>query len=272
VDHDSTTTTAAGGAGGAGGATGASDATGGGSVVVTSQRPLRAKHPIPGWMSVAVLSACLLIGAWLLWWFVAGSAPRERTVTLKEVPPQARRGTGGPSVFQTLVQTSTGVLVVKPDGEWQVRAPGSAVMRVVKRSAGGFDANFYYDRTDLVNPEELALLTFRAKVANDDTAARAAEITPRQLSEFKRLQSQTGMLIAPAERVELTELWEQYAASSSAESKSAAEGALVARLEAVGKANLEPTKQQMRSRAALVKSLLTPAQLKRATDPPRRRW
>ena len=47
----------------------------------------------------------------------AGSAPRERTVTLKEVPRQARRGSGGPSVFQTLVQTSTGVLVVKP-GEW----------------------------------------------------------------------------------------------------------------------------------------------------------
>ena len=263
MDHDSTATTTAGGA---------RDTTDGGSVIVTSQRPLRAKHPIPGWVSVAVLSASLVIGAWLLWWFVAGSAPRERTVTLNEVPPQARRGSGGPSVFQTLVQKSTGVLVVKPDGEWQVRAPGSVVMRVLKRPAGGYDSNFYYDRTDLVNPEELALLTFRAKVANDDTAAQAAEITPKQMSEFKRLQGQTGMLIAPAERVELTEMWEQYAASNSAESKSAAEAALIARLEAVGKANLEPTKQQMRSRAAFVKSLLTPQQLKRATDPPRRRW
>ena len=255
------------------------ETAGGAVVTLKSQRPLRAKRPIPGWLSVVVLFACLLGGTWLLWWFVAGSAPRERTVTLKEVPPQARRGTAGPSVFQTLVQTTSGVLVVKP-GEWQVRAPGSVVMRVLQRGAGtagaagggGFDANFYYDRTDLVNPEELALLTFRAKVANDDTAARAAEITPRQLSEFKRLQSQTGMLIAPAERVELTELWEQYAGSNSAESKSAAEAALVARLEAVGKKNLDPTKQQMSSRAAFVKSLLTPAQLKRATDPPRRRW
>jgi hypothetical protein len=252
--------------------------TNSGDVQVKSERPLRAKHPVPGWVSVAVLSGCLLGGAWLLWWFVAGSAPRERTVTLKEVPRQARRGTGGPSVFQTLVQTSTGVLVVKP-GEWQVRAPGGVVMRVLQRGAGaggagagGFDAHFYYDRTDLVTPAELALLTFRAQVANNDNAARAASITPQQLEAFKKLQSQTGMLISPAERLEMTELWEQYAASSSAESKSAAEAAMVERLETIGKKNLEPTKQQMSSRAAYVKSLLTADQLKRVQQPPQRRW
>lgn len=245
--------------------------TSGGDVQVKSERPLRAKHPVPGWVSVAVLTGCLLGGAWLLWWFVAGSAPRERTVTLKEVPRQARRGSGGPNMFQTLVQTSTGVLVVKGD-EWHVRAAGSAVMRVLKRSAGGFDVNFYYDRNDLVSPEELALLTFRAQVANSDNAARAASVTPQQLETFQKLQSQTGMLISPAERLEMTELWEQYAASSSAESKSAAEAAMVERLETIGKKNLEPTKQQMSSRAAYVKSLLTADQLKRVQQPPQRRW
>ena len=249
--------------------------TSSGDVQVKSERPLRAKHPVPGWVSVAVLSGCLLGGAWLLWWFVAGSAPRERTVTLKEVPRQARRGSGGPSMFQTLVQTSTGVLIVKP-GEWQVRAPGSVVMRVLQRDAsaggaGGFDAHFYYDRTDLVTPAELALLTFRAQVANNDNAARAASVTPQQLETFKKLQSQTGMLISAAERLEMTELWEQYVASSSAESKSAAEAAMVERLETIGKKNLEPTKQQMSSRAAYVKSLLTTDQLKRVQQPPQRR-
>ena len=243
---------------------------------VKSERPLRAKHPVPGWVSVAVLAGGLLGGAWLLGWFVAGSAPRERTVTLKEVPRQARRGSGGPSVFQTLVQTSTGVLIVKP-GEWQVRAAGGVVMRVLQRGAvaggaGGFDTHFYYDRIDLVTPAELALLTFRAQVANNDNAARAASVTPQQLDAFKKLQSQTGMLISPAERLEMTELWERYAASSSAESKSAAEAAMVERLETIGKKNLEPTKQQMSSRAAYVKSLLTADQLKRVQQPPQRRW
>ncbi|MDQ3440190.1 MAG: hypothetical protein M3478_07545 [Planctomycetota bacterium] len=242
------------------------------AVQVKPERPLRVKRPVPGWVSVAVLAGCLLGGAWLLWWFVAGSAPRERTVTLKEVPRQARRGGPSPvgSMFRQLTQAATGVLVVKGD-EWHVRAPGSAVMRVLKRAAGGFDVNFYYDRNDLVTPEDLALLTFRAQVANNDIAARAASVTATQLAAFKKLQSQTGMLISPAERLEMTELWEQYAASSSAESKSAAEAAIVERLETIGKKNLDPTKQQMSTRAAFVKSLLTPEQLKRVQQPPRRR-
>jgi hypothetical protein len=229
----------------------------------------RVKRPVPGWASVAVLSACLLGGAWLLWWFVAGSAPRERTVTLKEVPRMARRGGGGGgggpnpigNMFRQIAQTTYGVIVVKP-GEWRVRAPGDAVMRVVKHAEGRFDYTFYYDRNDLVTPDELKLLMFRAQVVADADAARAAEITPQQMATFKKLQSQTGMAIGPAARDELIGLWETYVLADAA-SKPAAEKPLVARLEALGKQNLAATKQQMSGRAALVKSVLTPAQRQR---------
>src|SRR5215210_4616868 len=138
----------------------------------------RVKRPVPGWTSVAVLVATLLGGAWLLWWFVAGSAPSERTITLSEVPRQARRGTRGggdpvASVFSQLARTTNGVMVVKP-GEWRVKSAGDAVMRVVKQPDGRFDYSFYFDRNDLVPPDQLALLVFRAEMVSNDDAARAA--------------------------------------------------------------------------------------------------
>jgi hypothetical protein len=224
----------------------------------------RVKRPLPGWLSVAVVAACLIGGAWLLWWFVAGGGPRERTVTLKEVPRQARRGGGGPNpvgnAFRQLTRAATGVFVVKGD-EWHVRSPGDTVMRVIKRPDGRFESNFYFDRNDLVSPDELSLLVFRAEVANNEAAARAAGVTTRQMESFKKLQSQTGMAISTAERNELAEMWETYVASPDAPLKGAAERTMVERLEAVGRTNLEATKRQMSARALVVKSLLTPEQL-----------
>ncbi len=221
---------------------------------------------MPGWATVAVVASCLVGGAWLLWWFVAGSAPRERTVTFSAVPREARRARGGgggavSSMFRQLTKSASGVLVVR-DGEWRVKS-GDAVMRVQKRADGGYDRNFYYDRDGLVPPEELALLTFRASVVNDDAAARAAGITPRQMEAFKKLQNQTGMVIADADRQQLAAIWEAHAASPDPKVKTDREQAMVERLGAIGKQNLEATKQQMMGRAALVKSLLTPEQLKR---------
>jgi hypothetical protein len=225
----------------------------------------RVKRPMPGWASVAVLSACFVLGGWLLWWFVAGSGPSERTVTLSEVPRQARRrsGDGGGlgNVFQQIARTTFGVMVVKA-GEWRVRAAGDAVMRVVKQPTGTFDYTFFYDRNDLVTRPELALLVYRAEMVNNADAARAASITPQQMATFKALQSQTGMVISAGERAELAAMWEKYSIADAA-SKPALEKPMVARLEAVGKENLATTKQQMSRRAALVKSTLTAEQLKR---------
>src|SRR6478736_5121683 len=107
---------------------------------------------------------------------------------------QARRGPrsgDGPvgSMFTQLVRTTTGVLVVKP-GEWRVRAPGDVVMRILKQSDNKFDYSFYYDRNDLVPPDELALLVFRAEMLANDDAARAANITTAQMATFKKLQAQ----------------------------------------------------------------------------------
>jgi hypothetical protein len=226
----------------------------------------RVKRPMPGWASVAVLSACFVLGGWLLWWFVAGSGPSERTVTLSEVPRQARRrssdgGAGLGTVFQQIARTTFGVMVVKP-GEWRVRAAGDAVMRVVKQPAGTFDYTFFYDRNDLVTAPELALLVYRAEMVNNADAARAADITPQQMATFKALQSQTGMVISAGERAEMTAMWEKYSLADAA-SKSALEKPMVARLQTIGKDNLAATKQQMSRRAALVKATLTAEQLKR---------
>lgn len=233
------------------------------TVVPASRAERRRAKNVPGWMSVAVVAAGLAGGAWLLYWFVAGSGPRERTVTFSEVPRQARRGEGGgpvSSVFRQLARTTDGVLVVRAD-EWRVKS-GDAVMNVAKQKDGTLGYTFYYDRSDLVPPEQLALLVVRRDVVNDADAALALGITPQQLETFKRQQGETGMSIAPAERKELAGLWAKYVAAD-AGAKPAAEKQLVAALDVVGKRNLDVTKQRMIERAKLVESTLTPEQLER---------
>jgi len=229
----------------------------------------RAKH-MPGWLSVAVVAAALAGGAWLLYWFVAGSGPRERTVTFSEVPRQARRGeAGGPvtDVFRQIARTTRGVLVVRAD-EWRVIA-GDAAMTITKDNAGAFAYTFYYDRSDLVSSDQLAMLVVRRDTVNDANVAQTMGITPQQLETFKREEGGTGMSIAASERKEFAGLWEKYAAAS-ATAKPAAEKRLVTALEAVGKKNLEATRQRMIELAKLVESTLTREQLERVRQRSRR--
>jgi len=242
------------------------------SVVPPSRGEVRRSKRVPGWMSVAVVAAALAGGAWLLYWFVAGSTPRQRTVTFSEVPRQARRDqTGsGPigNMFRQIAKSNSGVLIVRA-GEWRVNA-GDAVMTVAKAPKGEtFAYTFYYDRNDLVPADQLALLVFRRDVLNDEDLARSMQLTPQQVETFRKQQGETGMSLSPAQRKRLAELWERYTLADAA-AKPEAEKPLVAALDEIGKRNLENTKRRMAERAKLVESTLTAEQLERLRERNRR--
>jgi len=220
----------------------------------TSSKPTLADRlrDVPAWATI--LSVALVLGGagWLIYrqWFAMPSAGQEIDVGpvntgrrfARTLPPPPREG-----------------VATLGAGLWRVKS-GDFSMQLPIKSA---EIHVYYDKADLVPPDQLVLLQARRNAVSSPTAAKRMNLSAEQIKQLQAipLRQGEGLKLEPADRDRLKALWDAYNAAAD-EAKKAKEPDLLAALKQIGTDALAPTRQRYAQRAAEIKAVFTPEQLK----------
>jgi hypothetical protein len=225
---------------------------------------------IPVWLTGLILILCVGGGSYLVW-----QSLRDQPPQVVEIPPdklaaanlggRSLRGGdgalagGGPRNLAPVVNRDA-------DGVHQLRGNsyrakiGNTVMTVNASSAGRFDMNPGY-ATPVRSAEEAELGVLRMSVIQDANWQQTLNVTPQQVAALRKVPPQLNMRIEPADRTRLTDLWKAYRDAGASE-KPAAEKAVLAALDEIGKKNLQATKDYEAARAKAIRDVFTPEQIK----------
>jgi len=207
-------------------------------------------------IAVVALIFALLVGGGIVYWFLFGSKPSARTVT---VDPKQQTVVNANMRMARPPRPANGV---EPTGEnaWQVRSPGGTV-NVTKGSGGVY--NFVYSFAIKLPADQQQILLARWRMLNDAAMAKEWNATPEQIAQLKAIKPTGGAQPSQADREAIRVLWNGYMEASSADAKTAAAKKLTDKLEEVAKASMAPANAAYADRVEQVKRILTPEQLAR---------
>jgi len=217
------------------------------------------KSSVPTWVGPVVLLVCLLAVGWFIWWYLWGSLPRERIVTVdpEQVRQENIRGGMRQIVNRVAQPPPPGVQILR-EGEWLATAHGSAMR--ISRQSNDFRIRLFYT-SGLLTPAQQQLVIAQTRLTRDNAMAKQVGLTPQQVAELRKFD-QPAMQVDDAERTKLKELWISYN-SADKSAKPQAIKPLLAALEQAGKTSLEPTKTAVAKQTAQLAEIITPDVLAR---------
>ena len=212
------------------------------------------------WIGVGAVLACLLLGAGIVWFFLVGTTPRERKVTVD--PKLQSAGVEGRLPGDRSRLDWPGVHRLNPT-RWQVTSK-TGILYVVKEKQG---YRFSYDFTrGFIPPEQVALLSSLVRAQVDAAMATSWGLTDGQVKQLRKINLRQRWLRPSAEdEAAIKSLWDAYVQAGQPGGASVAPKNLVEKLDAVAKANLEAGKKLFAERIDAAKKVLTADQLQKMT-------
>lgn len=215
-------------------------------------------------IGIGGLVACLLVGGGIIYWFLIGSTPKQRTIAVD--PKDQRIDTTRMGGGRMTVRPREARGVEKGDNQWVVR--GTTGNMVVKRDAGGAYSYSYGFLAPLLSGSQSALPAARYRILNDPAMAEFWQITPEQLDKLKKLEVAPGRFKpSDAQQANLKSLWNAYITSAEGTPREDAQKKLLDTLDEVSKANLDVAKQSASASVEQIKQILTPEQIAKITKP-----
>jgi Spy/CpxP family protein refolding chaperone len=205
-------------------------------------------------IAVVALIVALIVGGGIVYWFLFGSKPSARTMT---VDPKQQTMVNANMRLARPPRPTNGV---ESTGEnaWQVRSPSGTVS--VTKGAGGI-YNFVYSFAVKLPNDQQQILLARWRMLNDAAMAKEWNATPEQVAQLKAIKPTGGAQPSQADREAVRVLWNGYMEAGAGDAKTAAAKKLTDKLEEVAKSSMEPAKAAYADRVEQVKRILTPEQL-----------
>jgi hypothetical protein len=215
-----------------------------------------------------IVTAAVLGGLWTMYDAIAGGGPTARSGVVMQpdygYPPGGRGGLArilsGPRNNQ---RNADGIREVLPNN-FVVRK-GEAAAQVRRQNDGSWQISFGYNKPDLVPPEQRRTLRVATELLMRRTTPEQLGITAEQLQQIRALGRDPGMVVSAEQRKAFDETWAKYVAAEGP-ARTAQDAAVLAALEQVATASLDPTRAALADRAARIAGILTPEQIARGTD------
>src|SRR4051794_29793155 len=227
--------------------------------------PAEKVRQIPTWAIVGGLVLALAIAGGVIWFFVWGSQPARRTITVDPAKTAPGPGDNRPMRMAraTPPRPASGVSKIR-DGEWLVRADGGSAR--VSQNGTSYTFVFHYPTGLSLTAEQAALAAGRYRILHDDAMSKEWGITPEQSEKIKKVDlNAVVMKIAPSDENSVRTLWSAYMKAADGQAKTDAEKKLLDGLNAAGKNSMEPTKAAFTQQLDQVKAALTADQLAKIT-------
>jgi Spy/CpxP family protein refolding chaperone len=210
-------------------------------------------------IGVGVLVLCLLIGGGIVYLFLFGSTPKQRSITVD--PAQQSAGmAGGPMVRP---QPRRQQFIYKEnDSTWIAR--GTAGAMYATKEGNGWKLEPFHPGRDFLTPDQVSLVSAFVRARRDEAMAKEWEISAEQLTKLKGMELRgSSMVVSDRERGELRQMWEDYIKAADGPGKTDAEKKVIARLDELGKNNLEASRKAFTQRLEQIKQVLTPQQIQK---------
>jgi hypothetical protein len=205
-------------------------------------------------IAVVALIFALLVGGGIVYWFLFGSKPTARTVTVD--PKQQTVANAGMRMARP-PRPANGVEVTG-ENAWQARSP-NATININKGPDGIYQFNYSFAIKP--SPDQLQIALARWRIINDAAMAREWNATPEQIAQLKAIKPSGGAQPSQADREAIRVLWNGYMEAVASDAKTTAAKKLTDKLEEVAKASMGPAKAAYADRVEQVKRILTPEQL-----------
>jgi hypothetical protein len=241
--------------------------------VPTPPPPKPADQPpvrdIPVWLTLVILVLCIGGGGWLVWKYTNTNAPGPIVITASN--PRAALvknwrpddASANPAAMRTPRKTqdddSDGVKALTPNRSWRVRA-GNAYMSVSLNRKNEIELSTNY--RSFYTPEQNQLVIMRQRLLQDQAMRDMIKMTEDQLAKLKTVPPPEGMKMADDEKKKLIDLFNAYRLAKDPKSQEAAEKAVVAALDEIGKKRFEETRAYMIKRVEAIQTAMTPDQIK----------
>jgi hypothetical protein len=225
-------------------------------VTSTPQPPNDQVRPIPIWASLLVIILCLGGGGWIMHWYVMTDALSHESKLLDPVSSPSTpnpRPTAAQRAAMAAQPANVPAVRKQDDNLWWVHAP-EAAMLVDTHTNPPVIKVINYTNYEFVPQDTRNLIISARRIARDDAVAKNLGLGDDQVSKMRGLTGQIGMVTEPADQDSLKALWTAYDA---AQSKPAAEAALVQGLTAIARKSVDRTKQAASDRAEKIKAVLT---------------
>ena len=225
----------------------------------TSDGP--AYKPMPAWLAIGIIAACVAASVGLLWWWFSDTR-RPILVDLPSTPSQAqvRRA-------QVIDDNWTDDVRSLGGGNWAVRA-GDNRLNISTRTDEKTNEtrkrfNLTY-RQPLVDGDDRALLRVPS-LANREEAAKELGLTDDQRAAIRKLprMGATAMRASKEDVAKVEQAWAAFDAAAD-DAKDPAEQAVLAALREVGDRSVDPSRQQLAEQVTKVREILTPEQIEAA--------
>ena len=235
-------------------------------VVEAEPKPRGLSPQARTYIGVGGLVLCLIIGAGIVWFFLFGSTPKKRQVTV-DPSQQAAALPGGPGVRFNPRQPRDQRGVNKlNDNNWYVRGEIGSVR--INRAAGGtYNLNYSLPGGLGLSREQIVLLSGRFRIIQDPLMARDWKVTEEQTAKLKALSMGGGTFRPSAsDDTAIRQLWDGYMKATDGPSRVDAQKKLVEKLDAVAKAYRESELKRYGDTIDQIKRILTPEQVKAITQ------
>ena len=169
---------------------------------------------IPVWLTGVVLILCVAGGVWMVRWYTHDTGPRTVEVPLEDPATLAATAKfrNPPNGNAAVNPNAEGV---RPSGNrnnaWIVRAADST-MYVSLTRAGQFDISPAYVHQALT-PAQAQVLMMRRRLMMDASAREQIKLTEQQLDALRKVEDFRGMIVTPADKANLTNLFKAWHAS-----------------------------------------------------------
>jgi hypothetical protein len=221
------------------------------------------------WGGFAALTLLLLAIVWFIWWYLAGSLPRQHTV---EVDPnlvqQATMRAAGQHVAALARQPDPRGIRKVGDVDWLVNSTFGAIN--IRNAKDDYRLKLSYHMSALLpDPQQRQWLIVQRRLTMDDAMARQVGLSKDQVKQLRAIQP-PAMLATDTDQQNLKKLWLAYI-SATGPAKQDAQKKLLDSFDDVAKSVLEPSKQAAQQRLDEIKAIVTPemiAKLNSVARPP----
>jgi hypothetical protein len=236
-------------------------------VVETEPKPKGLSPQARTYIGVGVLALCLLIGGGIVWFFLFGSSPKKRQVTV-DPNQQASALPGGPGIRFTPRQPRDQRGVNKlGDDAWYVRGETGSVRINRNAAAGTYNLNYSLPGGLGLSREQIVLLSGRFRILQDPLMAKDWKVSDDQTAKLKALNiGGTTFRPGASDETAIRQLWDGYLKAGDGPSRVDAQKKLVEKLDTVAKTYQESERKRYGETIDQIKRILTPEQVKAITQ------
>jgi hypothetical protein len=221
--------------------------------MTTTQSTENTDRPLPVWLSIPIILACLAGGGWIIHWYVMTDPISHETKILGDAPVQAQwQGGGGRNRFNGPRRG----IDSQPNGRWAIHTEKAHANFAVENGKAIYKNVFYTNRASIPQP---ARQTFEAtsNLLKDSKRVEALKLTSTQRQKLDALSKEPPTVVLPADKILLTNAVGAYVAAD-VKYRPEMEPKILNLLDEISDRSMNATAKEAADRAAQIDQIITP--------------